>query len=76
MMSKKARYSLLGAAKVIRFKSILPSSILSAWNRKECRRAGVHTPLVAGISGTKALGAFSICMSGGYEDDEDHDSTL
>ena len=32
--------------------------------------AGVHRPLVAGISGSEKEGADSIVMSGGYEDDE------
>lgn len=31
----------------------------------------VHRPTIAGISGTKADGADSIVVSGGYEDDED-----
>lgn len=34
------------------------------------------TNLVAGISGTKSDGAFSICVSGGYENDEDDGATL
>jgi putative restriction endonuclease len=44
----------------------------SAWEtRLEASRAGVHRPTVPGISGTKAEGADSIVVSGGYEDDED-----
>jgi len=46
--------------------------------RKECSVAGVHYPLMAGISCTTQKskdepdsGAFSIVLNGGYEDDED-----
>lgn len=38
--------------------------------------AGVHRPTVSGISGTKAEGADSIVVSGGYEDDRDHGDTI
>ena len=41
-------------------------------DRKELHDAGVHAPLVAGISGSQTEGADSIVMSGGYEDDEDN----
>lgn len=40
-------------------------------NRDALAKAGVHPPLVAGISGGKHEGADSIVLSGGYEDDED-----
>ncbi|MEW9799349.1 YDG/SRA domain-containing protein [Alteromonas sp. CYL-A6] len=40
-------------------------------NRKELAKAGVHSPLQAGISGSQNEGADSIVLSGGYEDDED-----
>jgi len=40
-------------------------------NRAALAKAGVHPPLVAGISGGKHEGANSIVLSGGYEDDED-----
>ncbi|GAB3460595.1 YDG/SRA domain-containing protein [Actinophytocola sediminis] len=40
-------------------------------DRAEVQRAGVHRPGQAGICGTKAFGAESIVISGGYEDDED-----
>ena len=33
--------------------------------------AGVHRPHVAGIHGREDEGAYSIVLSGGYEDDED-----
>jgi SAD/SRA domain len=36
--------------------------------RRDASRAGVHTPLRAGISGTPTVGAESIVVSGGYED--------
>jgi putative restriction endonuclease len=41
-------------------------------DRRELHDASVHRPLQAGISGTKAGGATSVCISGGYVDDEDH----
>ena len=40
-------------------------------SRRAVSEAGVHRPLMAGISGTKAEGANSVVVSGGYEDDED-----
>ena len=41
-------------------------------SRRELAAAGIHRPLVAGISGSQTDGADSIVLSGGYEDDEDH----
>ena len=41
-------------------------------DRRELHGYGVHRPLQAGISGTKDEGSDSICLSGGYVDDEDH----
>ncbi|MFJ9839275.1 YDG/SRA domain-containing protein [Kitasatospora sp. NPDC101155] len=40
-------------------------------NRRALANAKVHRPLQAGICGTALLGAESIVVSGGYEDDED-----
>jgi hypothetical protein len=40
-------------------------------SRAELSEAGVHRPLIAGISGSEREGADSIALSGGYEDDED-----
>jgi predicted restriction endonuclease len=40
-------------------------------SRAEAHAAGVHRQLQAGICGTKAFGAESIVVSGGYIDDED-----
>lgn len=40
--------------------------------RAELRAAGLHRPLVNGISGSGENGAESIVLSGGYVDDEDH----
>ena len=45
-------------------------------DRKELQSAWVHRPGQAGISGTKAEGADSIVVSGGYVYDEDHGSYL
>ncbi|KAL0949553.1 hypothetical protein HGRIS_009602 [Hohenbuehelia grisea] len=45
----------------------------STWkNREDCSKAGVHSPLRGGIAGNKNDGAFSVVLSGGYEDDEDN----
>ncbi|TFK38380.1 PUA-like domain-containing protein [Crucibulum laeve] len=44
-------------------------------SRRECSDAGVHTRTFAGISGTATLGAFSIVLSGGY-DDKDGGETI
>jgi len=41
-------------------------------DRRDLHESHVHRPLQAGISGTKAEGADSIVVSGGYVDDEDH----
>ncbi|KAJ6602743.1 PUA-like domain-containing protein [Mycena vulgaris] len=43
--------------------------------RQECSEAGVHKPTMAGISGSKD-GAFSIVMSGAYEDATDDGETF
>ena len=40
--------------------------------RAELRAAGLHRPLINGISGSGEAGAESIVLSGGYVDDEDH----
>jgi putative restriction endonuclease len=40
-------------------------------SRAELSAAGVHRPLIAGISGSEKEGADSIVLSGGYEDDDD-----
>ncbi|XP_067935993.1 uncharacterized protein [Watersipora subatra] len=39
--------------------------------RMECSRDGVHRPTVAGIHGNTETGAYSIALSGGYEDNVD-----
>ncbi|MCU1577001.1 MAG: hypothetical protein JWP70_1705 [Leifsonia sp.] len=41
-------------------------------DRRDLHESFVHRPLQAGISGTRADGADSIVVSGGYVDDEDH----
>ncbi|KAG8253591.1 ubiquitin-like with PHD and RING finger domains 2 [Homalodisca vitripennis] len=40
--------------------------------RIQASEAGVHRPHVAGIHGRENIGAFSIVLSGGYEDDIDN----
>jgi len=41
-------------------------------DRQDLRDRHVHLPPQSGISGTKAEGADSVVVSGGYADDEDH----
>eukprot|EP00899_Mesostigma_viride_P009318 jgi/Mesvir1/18388/Mv14270-RA.3 len=41
-------------------------------DRLECRQWGAHRPHVAGIAGQSDVGAQSVALSGGYEDDEDN----
>lgn len=43
--------------------------------RKECAKVGIHTVNFAGIAACQS-GAYSICLSGGYEDDKDDGETL
>lgn len=45
-------------------------------SRAELSRAGVHRPLIAGISGRGREGADSVVLSGGYEDDQDYGDTI
>ena len=37
----------------------------------QASESGVHRPHVAGIHGRESEGAYSIVLSGGYEDDKD-----
>ena len=39
--------------------------------RLECSNDGVHRMTVAGIHGSDVDGCYSVCLSGGYEDDVD-----
>lgn len=49
----------------------------TTWNdRTECFHAGVHRQLEPGIHGKKRVGAFSIVVSGQYEDDKDEGDTI
>src|SRR5262245_65219386 len=45
-------------------------------NRAELAQAGIHRPMMAGISGSGTEGADSIVLSGGYEDDEDYGDVI
>ena len=40
-------------------------------DRLDCRQWGAHFPHVAGIAGQSNVGAQSVVLSGGYEDDKD-----
>ncbi|KAJ7494632.1 PUA-like domain-containing protein [Mycena galericulata] len=57
--------------------SIPDVPVLSTFtSRRECSEAGVHAPLSAGIHGSNLQPAYSIVMSGGYEDDDDKGETF
>ena len=45
-------------------------------SRRACAKAGVHIAPFAGIAGSAEHGAYSVVLSGGYEDDEDHGDML
>ncbi|KAI5835345.1 hypothetical protein K523DRAFT_411703 [Schizophyllum commune Tattone D] len=51
----------------------IPGIEVGTWwqGRIGCHADSVHAPLVAGISGNAETGAYSIALSGGYEDDVD-----
>ncbi|CAO1631437.1 unnamed protein product [Jaminaea pallidilutea] len=54
------------------FGSIPGVSVGDWWAiRMHCSTSAVHAPTVSGISGNSVEGCFSICLSGGYEDDVD-----
>ena len=44
--------------------------------RKACNDAGVHRTPNAGIQGAPTLGAYSVVLSGRYNDDDDNGETL
>lgn len=47
------------------------------WSKRmDCSTDAVHAPTVAGISGNDTAGCWSICLSGGYEDDVDLGDTF
>ena len=68
--SRRVDHCLFGCARTLPCSTWPHTHILP---RQECSRARVHAPFVAGISGTKERGAYSIVLSGvsGYEDDVD-----
>jgi len=45
------------------------ASVHKPWCALQVSEAGVHRPHVAGIAGRENEGAYSIVLSGGYEDD-------
>lgn len=56
----------------------IPDVQVGQWfpNRRAAHEAGVHRPTQAGICGTKATGAESIVVSGGYRDDRDYGDVI
>lgn len=54
------------------FGAIPSIPIGTTWAKRiDCSTDAVHAPTVAGISGNEHDGCWSICLSGGYEDDVD-----
>jgi len=51
----------------------IPGIEIGTWweTRALCSTDAVHAPFVAGISGHSQLGAYSVALSGGYDDDVD-----
>jgi putative restriction endonuclease len=45
-------------------------------SRVELAQAGLHRPLIAGISGSGRTGANSVVLAGGYEDTEDYGAEI
>jgi predicted restriction endonuclease len=49
----------------------------SLWkSRRDLSENGIHAGLSKGISGREAEGAFSVVLSGGYQDDQDNGETI
>jgi len=60
-----------------RFGTIPGIEVGKTWkSRKDCADDGVHVKTFAGISGNSMKGAYSIVLSGNYEDDIDHGETF
>ncbi|KAF9461833.1 PUA-like domain-containing protein [Collybia nuda] len=81
--SRKAPHYLLGARVAREGRNpfvhgeIKDSPVGTTWsNRFECSAAGVHAPPTAGIHGNAKDGAYSVVLSGGYEDDMDDGETI
>lgn len=72
LMQKENWYKpdMMGKSK---YGALLGVKIFSTYaTRRQCAEAGVHTARNAGIAGSvKEGGAYSVVLSGGYEDDED-----
>jgi len=51
----------------------IPDVPVGTWfaTRADCSLAAIHAPYVAGIHGDQMFGAYSIALSGGYDDDVD-----
>ncbi|KAF8907031.1 PUA-like domain-containing protein [Gymnopilus junonius] len=45
-------------------------------DRQRCADSGMHRPTQAGIWGSSEYGAYSIVMSGGYDDDDDEGNKI
>ncbi|KAF8591869.1 hypothetical protein K439DRAFT_1626377 [Ramaria rubella] len=51
----------------------IPGVEVGTWweSRAECSTDAIHAPFVAGIAGSAVDGAYSVALSGGYDDDVD-----
>nr|CDI56113.1 histone-lysine n-h3 lysine-9 specific suvh7-like [Melanopsichium pennsylvanicum 4] len=59
------------------FGSIPGIPVGTLWEKRmDCSTDAIHAPTVAGISGNADVGCWSICLSGGYEDDVDLGETF
>ncbi|KAK7678599.1 hypothetical protein QCA50_006307 [Cerrena zonata] len=60
-----------------RFGHIPGVPLFTTWpSRKACSDSGVHVGIIAGIYGSKVHGAYSIALSGQYNDDDDQGETF
>ena len=67
--SQESRLELGGKLGICYLTSIICINLTSS--RAQCSFDAIHAPFVAGISGNSTEGAYSVALSGGYDDDVD-----
>jgi len=67
--SQESRLELGGKLGISYLASITCKSLI--FTRAQCSTDAIHAPFVAGISGSSTEGAYSVALSGGYDDDVD-----
>lgn len=67
--SQESRLELGGKLGICYLTSIICRNLTSI--RAQCSLDAIHAPFVAGISGNSTEGAYSVALSGGYDDDVD-----